>query len=185
MILNLELDAEARTCLDKFRAVRKQLSGELGLPIDPSAELTEQRGRPAYPSHEVLIAEADAVLALAEEQVQEGLRFEAMLNYHTACVYYRVMESMLPGLASHVHQRLMYAAWRTRQCSHLSHNFVREHFSGESCSDVYQIHGASKLGKGSYGSVYLATHLTTGDERAVKVCIFMCMCMCMCVCVCV
>ena len=31
------------------------------------------------------------------------------------------------------------------------------------------MHGSNKLGKGSYGSVYLATHRLTGDERAVKV----------------
>jgi calcium-dependent protein kinase len=31
------------------------------------------------------------------------------------------------------------------------------------------VHGSNKLGKGSYGSVYLATHRLTGDERAVKV----------------
>jgi serine/threonine protein kinase len=34
---------------------------------------------------------------------------------------------------------------------------------------VYEVHGSNKLGKGSYGSVYLATHRLTGDERAVKV----------------
>ena len=99
----------------------------------------------------------------------EGFRFDAMLNYHTACVYYRVMECMIPALTSHVHQRLQYAAWRARQCSSLSHNFVLEHFDGESCSEVYEVHGSNKLGKGSYGSVYLATHRLTGDERAVKV----------------
>jgi calcium-dependent protein kinase len=37
------------------------------------------------------------------------------------------------------------------------------------CADVYEVHGSAKLGKGSYGSVYLATHRATGDERAVKV----------------
>ena len=41
--------------------------------------------------------------------------------------------------------------------------------TGESCSEVYEVHGSNKLGKGSYGSVYLATHRLTGDERAVKV----------------
>lgn len=53
-----------------------------------------------------------------------------MLNYHTACVYYRVMECMIPALTSLVHQRLQYAAWRARQCSSLSHNFIVEHFDG-------------------------------------------------------
>ena len=66
-------------------------------------------------------------------------------------------------------KRLQYAAARSRQCSSLSHNFIREHFEGESCSAIYEVHGSNKLGEGSYGSVYLATHKLTGDERAVKV----------------
>ena len=117
----------------------------------------------------IFVSQADEALALGELQQVEGFRFDAMLNYHTACVYYRVMECMIPALTSHVHQRLQYAAWRARQCSSLSHNFVIEHFDGESCSEVYEVHGSNKLGKGSYGSVYLATHRLTGDERAVKV----------------
>jgi calcium-dependent protein kinase len=36
-------------------------------------------------------------------------------------------------------------------------------------SPSLQVHGRKKLGKGSYGSVYLATHRATADERAVKV----------------
>ena len=120
-------------------------------------------------NHLIPILKADEALALGELQQVEGFRFDAMLNYHTACVYYRVMECMIPALTSHVHQRLQYAAWRARQCSSLSHNFVLEHFDGESCSEVYEVHGSNKLGKGSYGSVYLATHRLTGDERAVKV----------------
>lgn len=172
LILNLELDAEGKACIEKFRAIRNQLAIDLNAPIDPRAELgsvVNHQKRQPYQSHELLIAEADAALALAEEQLAEGFRFDAMLNYHTACVYYRVMESMLPAISNHVHQRLMYAAWRTRQCSHLEDNFVHEHFAGESCSDFYEVHGSAKLGKGSYGSVYLATHRITGDERAVKV----------------
>ena len=168
-ILNLEWDAEGRACLDTFRVIRDSLSAELGFPVDPATVLQEYAARPPYPSHEIIVAEADEALALGELQLLEGFRFEAMLNFHTACVYYRVMECMIPAITAHVHQRLQYAAWRTRQCSSLSNNFVREHFDGESCSEVYEVHGANKLGKGSYGSVYLATHRLTGDERAVKV----------------
>jgi calcium-dependent protein kinase len=98
------------------------------------------------------------------------MQFEAMLNYHTACVFFRVMETMVPSKANSMHHaRLMYAAQKTRQTSSLYQNFVRENFTGGSCSEVYEVHGSSKLGKGSYGSVYLATHRVTGDERAVKV----------------
>ena len=41
--------------------------------------------------------------------------------------------------------------------------------AGESCSEVYEVNGSETLGKGSYGSVYPATHRLTGDQRAVKV----------------
>ena len=168
-VLSLEIDSQGFAVLDTFRNARNKICNELNIHIDPENEYRHGENKTPHASHEMLIAEADEVLALAEEQLQEGFKFDATLNYHTACVYYRVMESMLPSIAGHVHQRLMYAAWRTRQCSPLSHNFVGEHFEGESCSDVYQIHGGSKLGKGSYGSVYLASHRITGDERAVKV----------------
>jgi hypothetical protein len=40
---------------------------------------------------------------------------------------------------------------------------------GQSCSDVYEVHGSNKLGKGSYGSVYLATERLTGDERYIYI----------------
>lgn len=56
-----------------------------------------------------------------------------------------------------------------KQCSYLQENFVQEHFLAHSCSQFYDVHARKKLGKGSYGSVYLATHRATGDERAVKV----------------
>lgn len=76
----------------------------------------------------------------------------------------------MPSKASAAHHtRLLYAANRVRVASSLYQNFVRENFTAGSCSEVYEVHGTSKLGKGSYGSVYLATHRVTGDERAVKV----------------
>ena len=109
-------------------------------------------------------------MALGDEQFAEGMKFEAMLNYHTACVFYRVMETMIPSkTSSNQHTKLVYVAHRARQASTIYQNFVRENFTGGSCSDTYEVHGTSKLGKGSYGSVYLATHRITGDERAVKV----------------
>jgi calcium-dependent protein kinase len=169
-ILNLDLDTEAKNCIANYKAVRDRFVTDLRLDRTEFPEPNDHvPGKPAFPSHEILIAEADEVLALAEELGKEGFRFESSFNFHTACVYYRVMESMIPSLAGHVHQRLMYAAWRARLSSSLSHNFIREYFEGQSCADVYEVHGSSKLGKGSYGSVYLATHRVTGDERAVKV----------------
>ena len=50
-------------------------------------------------------------MAMAEEQLALGFRFEAMLNFHTSCVFYRVMETMIPSKASSIqHSRLMHAA---------------------------------------------------------------------------
>jgi hypothetical protein len=48
--------------------------------------------------------QADKALALADLQVAEGFRFDAQLNYHTACVYYRVMECLVPSLTATVHK---------------------------------------------------------------------------------
>ena len=48
--------------------------------------------------------QADKALALADLQVTEGFRFDAQLNYHTACVYYRVMECLVPSLTATVHK---------------------------------------------------------------------------------
>ena len=48
--------------------------------------------------------QADAVLALADEQISRGFRFEGMLNYHTAAIFYRVLMSMIPSLAAAVKQ---------------------------------------------------------------------------------
>jgi hypothetical protein len=45
-----------------------------------------------------------------------------------------------------------------RETGPLHFNLIREHYCGTSCSQFYDVHGRNKLGKGSYGSVYLATH---------------------------
>lgn len=176
-MLNAELSPEDRSCLEDFFVLRRNLMSEVG-STGGGYDNTKEDEPPHYRNphqedvgtHELLIAEADSVLRLADEQWDLGLRFEAMLNFHTACVFFRVMETMVPSKASSAHHsRLLYAAQRVRQSSSLYQNFVRENFTGGSCSEVYEVHGTSKLGKGSYGSVYLATHRVTGDERAVKV----------------
>jgi hypothetical protein len=172
-MLNAELTGEDRTCLDDFHRIRSRLLKDFGWNTSIREEdLPQYRSQQVEEigTHELLISEADSVLRLADEQLECGFQLDAMLNYHTACVFYRVMETMVPSKASSLHHsRLMYAAAKTRQTSSLYQNFVRENFTGGSCSEVYEVHGTSKLGKGSYGSVYLATHRVTGDERAVKV----------------
>eukprot|EP00598_Pedospumella_elongata_P002477 CAMPEP_0184981204 /NCGR_PEP_ID=MMETSP1098-20130426/11028_1 /TAXON_ID=89044 /ORGANISM="Spumella elongata, Strain CCAP 955/1" /LENGTH=628 /DNA_ID=CAMNT_0027504749 /DNA_START=246 /DNA_END=2132 /DNA_ORIENTATION=- len=171
-MLNAELSVADRECLEEFVRVRQGLAADLGLSSREHDSMISYQSNEVeeLSTHELLIAEADAVMALGDEQFAEGMKFEAMLNYHTACVFYRVMETMIPSkTSSNQHSKLVYVAHRTRQASTIYQNFVRENFTGGSCSDMYEVHGTSKLGKGSYGSVYLATHRITGDERAVKV----------------
>lgn len=113
--------------------------------------------------------QANAILELAEEQLVNGLKIESCRNFHAASVYYRVLESILPSMNYEIHEKLKISSQRVRESATLKENFVQEHFAGSSCSEFYDIHGRNKLGKGSYGSVYLATHRITRDERAVKV----------------
>ena len=81
-------------------------------------------------AEDILIAEGTATLQLADKQAEEGMHKEAARNYHTATVYFRVLESMVPRLTSRVHDSLNYAASRTQQSSHLLQNLVHEHFEG-------------------------------------------------------
>jgi calcium-dependent protein kinase len=118
---------------------------------------------------DALIFEANETLELAESQLAEGMNEAASRNFHTATVYYRVLESMVPNISLDLHAKLEYAAARTRQCSQLIQNFVQEHFQGTRCSDIYDIIKSKRLGKGSYGSVYLCKHKKTGDSFAVKI----------------
>ena len=67
---------------------------------------------------------------------------------------------------SPLHQRLLYAAWQSRQGAKLEENIPGEFFAGRSCADVYDINGNNRLGKGSYGSVYLASHRYVIDHLA-------------------
>ena len=54
-------------------------------------------------AEDILIAEGTATLELADKQSEEGMHKEAARNYHTATVYFRVLESMVPRLTSRVH----------------------------------------------------------------------------------
>lgn len=54
-------------------------------------------------AEDILIAEGTATLELADKQAEEGMHKEAARNYHTATVYFRVLESMVPRLTSRVH----------------------------------------------------------------------------------
>ncbi len=54
----------------------------------------------------------------------------ATRNFHTATIYFRVLESLVPSLTSEIHAKMQYAAYRTRQCSHILQNCINEHFEG-------------------------------------------------------
>lgn len=171
-MLNNDLPPEGIQCLENYFMVRHRFVTEL--PQRHKMDVIElEKYNPhkeQQPSHEILIREADEAMALAELQLSEGFSTEASQSYHTACIYYKVMQAMVPTVESVVRPKLQNAAQMARFSASLTRNFVREHFAnGRTCADVYEVHGASKLGKGSYGSVYLSTHRITGDERAVKV----------------
>lgn len=143
-------------------------------------------------AYELLICEAEAILNLANIQNEQhmpnlvedtsssstssiypiNLLHEAALNYHTACIFFRVMETMVPSKCTPEHHKNLKAAYyQLKKVNRLHNNLVRESFNSVigSCGEHYEVHGSAKLGKGSYGSVYLATNRITGDERAVKV----------------
>ena len=115
--------------------------------------------------------EANSTMNLAEFQYEENHRREAARNFHTATVYFRVLESIVPNqtLSKELHQKLQYCAMRTRECAHLLQSFIPEHFEGVKCSDVYNIFTENRIGKGSYGSVYFCKHKKTQEEYACKV----------------
>jgi hypothetical protein len=79
-ILNLEWDEEGRVCLETFRAIRDQLSSELSQPIDPAAILKEHEDRPAFPSHDIIIAEVCCTRCVALSYYVTLIRFLTM-NY--------------------------------------------------------------------------------------------------------
>ena len=78
-----------------------------------------------------LFLKATATMELADEELMEGCKQSAARNYHTATVYFRVLENLVPALTREIHAKLEYCSMRTRQCSHLLENFVDEHFEGK------------------------------------------------------
>ena len=169
---NLQLDEAGHQTVREFGEVRTQLlelfpyhdGADHSLHTPVGQKKTGIRINP----EQVLVAEATATMQLGEDELREGMRKEAARNFHTATVYFRVLESLVPTLTrfsflhththitltftsilSSIHEKLQYCAMRTRQCSHLLQNFVREHFdSAEKFSDVYDVQDKDKLGKG-------------------------------------
>lgn len=165
------VDETARDILQRYSRMRSKLAKSListTVP-EPTEIHNNESSKITIQPEDALIYEANETLELAEAQLTEGMNEAASRNFHTATVYYRVLESMVPNISLDLHAKLEYAAARTRQCSQLIQNFVQEHFQGTRCSDVYDIIKSKRLGKGSYGSVYLCKHKKTGDSFAVKI----------------
>jgi hypothetical protein len=197
--VEFQVDESAKKTLNEFTELRNALLETMDIPdekLAASAPMAPGSGddqgkvkKEKTSPEQLLIAEANATLDLAESQLEEGMNEAAARNFHTATVYFRVLESIVPHMSTELHARLQYSATRTRQCSHLLQNFVHEHFegilssrprcsswlllcdvlSGVKCSDIYDIYTEKRIGKGSYGSVYYCKHKKSGEEFACKV----------------
>jgi len=171
---SLTLDEESEAFLAAFRARRDEIAAGCGMaPFADdglfNSDIVGTAADGSMTAEDILIAEATTTLALADQQYDEGDHDAAAKNFHTATIYFRVLESMVPRLTPRVHAYLIYAAYRTQESSTYYENLVHEHFDGTRCVDVYEIVESKRLGKGSYGSVYLCRHRKTGDEFACKV----------------
>ena len=166
---DFELDSAAVACLEVFEGLRSELADILLAEGDtvPLLVLTdESTGAAAASGEDILLAEANSTLELADQQFEVDLLKKAARNYHTATIYFRVIDSSV-HLDAQSYAKMEYAACRTRQCSHLIENFVLEHFTGLRCVDVYEI-DSKQIGHGAYGSVHLCKHRKTGDVFACK-----------------
>ena len=180
----LPLCNSAVAVLETFRNTRNNIAAHFNLPLKDAINqldlqpvlLPSSTGglslmlpppQSCITADDVLVGEAMSTLALADEESNEGDIDAAARNYHTATVYFRVLESMVPRLTPKIHASLNYAAARTQQCSHVLENLVHEHFEGRKCMEYYTL--TRKLGEGSFGTVHLCNHRLTGDEFACKV----------------
>lgn len=138
--VEFQVDDNAKKTLNEFTELRNALLETMDVPDEKLAgsapmvpgsgdEQSKVKKEKTSPE-QLLIAEANATLDLAESQLEEGMNEAAARNFHTATVYFRVLESIVPHMSTELHARLQYSASRTRQCSHLLQNFVHEHFEG-------------------------------------------------------
>lgn len=115
----LTLDEESEAVLTAFRTRRDEIAAGCGMTpyADDGLYNTDIVGTAADGSmtaEDILIAEATTTLALADQQYDEGDHDAAAKNFHTATIYFRVLESMVPRLTPRVHAYLIYAAYRTQ-----------------------------------------------------------------------
>ena len=83
-----------------FLELREQLSVNFGTSWTPSASFEQaDNSRPTTKTpksgltkpEDILHAEADAILDIAEDELKEGLKKSAARNFHAATVFYKVL----------------------------------------------------------------------------------------------
>jgi hypothetical protein len=180
----LATDGESEAIVEAFRKRRDELAVTCGRPLfsmedatppnlskrdscstregvtDADTNADSNSASTDFSAEDILIAEATSTLAVADREHDEGEHVAAARNYHTATIYFRVLQSMVPRLTPRVQNYLKYAAARTQETSPLYHNLVHEHFDGMHCVDVYEIVENKRLGKVRIGTdtarVYVA-----------------------------
>lgn len=171
-----DIDLNGINFLQSLILLRNYISNELNINTPPEINYLNS-SRISLRLEYVLSEEANAILSIADFQLEEGnldrdidrsqFRNSAAENFHTACLFYRILESIYSINA--FRDRLLYCITRSRQLSSLFSNVIGEHLNGCLFKHSYHISENSKLGDGSYGTVYRTNHRIINDLRAVKV----------------
>jgi len=117
----------------------------------------------------VLTTHAFHAIKLAEDMMHHSDPLHMRRWFHAAAIYFEVIHSF-GDLNPELDAQRQRARRLSRLCSHLHENCVAEH-DAASCqvADVYEIPEGRVLGRGSYGTVCLATHRVTREDYACKV----------------
>lgn len=137
--MDLQVDTAGEVFLEECLSARGLLAEALGVPLSQCPVLKRSEEREKNAPETFLFFEAAELLDLATTQYQEGMRRDAYKTFHLASIFYRVLESMIPSMNAEIQERLAYAVSCARQCSYLQENFVQEHFSGDACSQYYDV----------------------------------------------
>lgn len=137
--MDLQIDTAGDVFIQQCVTVRDLLAQSLGIPMTQCTPLMRGDACEKNAPESFLFFEAAELLDLATTQYQEGMRRDACETFHLASIFYRVLESMIPSMNVEIQERLAYAVSCARQCSYLQENFVQEHFSGDACSQYYDV----------------------------------------------
>jgi hypothetical protein len=137
--MDVQIDMAGEVFMEQSISVRNRLGEDIGIPLSDLTPLVRGEVREKNAPETFLFYEAAELLDLATTQYQEGVRRDAYRTFHLASIFYRVLESMIPSMNAEIQERLAYAVSCARQCSYLQENFVQEHFSGDACSQYYDV----------------------------------------------